>query len=100
MKPIVKYAEIRMGDISVSVKGEFYGEDYELFFQHPMTGSWNTHLDSIMVGWSEMDPKDNKEWEKLLEKSKKTTCSPKDLDEWASYIMTKSLTGSFLCSLY
>jgi len=71
MKPIVKYAEIRMGDISVSVKGEFYGEDYELFFQHPMTGSWNTHLDSIMVGWSEMDPKDNKEWEKLLEKIKK-----------------------------
>ena len=48
---VVKYAEIRMGDISVSVKGEFTGEFYELFFQHPMTGSWNTHLDSIMVGW-------------------------------------------------
>jgi hypothetical protein len=71
MKTVVKYAEIRMGDISVSVKGEFTGEDYELFFHHPMTDSLNTHLDSIMVGWSEMDPKDKKEWEKLLEKIKK-----------------------------
>ena len=77
---VVKYAEIRMGDISVSVKGEFTGEVYELFFQHPMTGSWNTHLDSIMVGWSEMDPKDNKEWEMLLEKIKKRRhARPKDL---------------------
>jgi len=36
-------------------------------YQHPTNGSWEQNPEEIMHGWSEQDPKEQKEWEKLVE---------------------------------
>lgn len=64
---IVRYSKCRLGEAEISIKGEFTGDDEELFYQHPMTGSWNTRAGSILDGWSEQDPDDQEEWKRLVE---------------------------------
>jgi len=50
---------------NAEIKTKYHQEDWT--YQHPTNGSWQQEPKQILQGWSEQDPEEQIQWEKLVE---------------------------------